>query len=100
MTANDFIQIGVFLVVLLLLLRPLGSYMTLVFADSPAAGQADLLTAVLHELGHTAGLEHAGGGLMDALLAAGVRHAQAPAHATGRCNPLSLGKAYGAPGGP
>ena len=40
MTANDFIQIGVFLVVLLLLLRPLGSYMTLVFADSPARAAA------------------------------------------------------------
>ncbi|HTC26565.1 potassium-transporting ATPase subunit KdpA, partial [Dyella sp.] len=35
MTANDFIQIGVYLVVLLLLIKPMGSYMTHVFADQP-----------------------------------------------------------------
>jgi K+-transporting ATPase ATPase A chain len=35
MTANDFIQIGIFLVVLLLLIKPMGSYMTHVFADQP-----------------------------------------------------------------
>ena len=35
MTANDFIQIGVYLVVLLLLVKPMGSYMTHVFADQP-----------------------------------------------------------------
>ncbi|MBE1160303.1 potassium-transporting ATPase subunit KdpA [Dyella acidiphila] len=35
MTANDFLQIGIFLVVLLLLIKPLGSYMTHVFADQP-----------------------------------------------------------------
>lgn len=33
MTANDFLQIGIYLVVLLLLAKPLGSYMALVFAD-------------------------------------------------------------------
>ncbi len=35
MTANDVIQVGLYLVVLLLLLKPMGSYMTLVFADTP-----------------------------------------------------------------
>ena len=35
MTANDFIQIGIYLVVLLLLIKPMGSYMTHVFADQP-----------------------------------------------------------------
>jgi K+-transporting ATPase ATPase A chain len=35
MTANDFIQFGVYLVVLLLLVKPMGSYMTHVFADQP-----------------------------------------------------------------
>ena len=35
MTANDFIQIGIYLIVLLLLLKPMGSYMTHVFADQP-----------------------------------------------------------------
>ncbi|HET7332129.1 potassium-transporting ATPase subunit KdpA [Dyella sp.] len=35
MTANDFLQIGIYLVVLLLLAKPLGSYMALVFADQP-----------------------------------------------------------------
>jgi K+-transporting ATPase ATPase A chain len=35
MTANDFIQIGVYLVVLLLLVKPMGMYMTHVFDDQP-----------------------------------------------------------------
>jgi K+-transporting ATPase ATPase A chain len=35
MTTNDFLQIGLFLVVLLLLVKPVGSYMALVFADAP-----------------------------------------------------------------
>jgi potassium-transporting ATPase potassium-binding subunit len=35
MTGNDFLQIGVYLVVLLLLAKPLGSYMALVFAEQP-----------------------------------------------------------------
>lgn len=35
MTANDFIQVGLYLLVLLLLLKPMGSYMTRVFADTP-----------------------------------------------------------------
>ena len=35
MTTNDFLQIGLFLVVLLLLVKPVGSYMALVFADTP-----------------------------------------------------------------
>ena len=35
MTTNDFLQIGLFLIVLLLLVRPVGSYMALVFADAP-----------------------------------------------------------------
>ena len=35
MTANDYLQIAVFLAVLLLLAKPLGSYMAKVFADEP-----------------------------------------------------------------
>ncbi len=35
MTVNDYLQIGLFLAVLLLLVKPVGSYMALVFAESP-----------------------------------------------------------------
>jgi K+-transporting ATPase ATPase A chain len=35
MTTNDYLQIALFLAVLLLLVKPMGSYMALVFADSP-----------------------------------------------------------------
>lgn len=35
MTANDFIQIGLYLVVLLLIVKPFGHYMAHVFADEP-----------------------------------------------------------------
>ncbi|MET0504568.1 MAG: potassium-transporting ATPase subunit KdpA, partial [Luteibacter sp.] len=35
MTANDFLQIGLFLVVLLALVKPVGQYMAMVFADEP-----------------------------------------------------------------
>lgn len=35
MTTNDYFQLGLYLVVLLLLVKPLGSYMALVFADTP-----------------------------------------------------------------
>jgi K+-transporting ATPase ATPase A chain len=35
MTTNDFLQTGLFLLVLLLLVKPVGSYMALVFADAP-----------------------------------------------------------------
>ncbi|HEX8778736.1 MAG TPA: potassium-transporting ATPase subunit KdpA, partial [Rhodanobacter sp.] len=35
MTSNDFIQLGLYLVVLLLLVKPLGGYMARVFADAP-----------------------------------------------------------------
>jgi potassium-transporting ATPase potassium-binding subunit len=34
-TTNDFLQTGLFLLVLLLLVKPVGSYMALVFADAP-----------------------------------------------------------------
>jgi hypothetical protein len=40
---------------------------------SPAAGKEDLLTAVLHEMGHLAGSPDGGTGLMDGALAAGTR---------------------------
>ncbi|HVC16563.1 MAG TPA: potassium-transporting ATPase subunit KdpA [Rhodanobacter sp.] len=36
MTANDYLQLGLYLAVLLLLVKPLGSYMALVFADAPS----------------------------------------------------------------
>jgi K+-transporting ATPase ATPase A chain len=35
MTTNDYLQLGLYLAVLLLLVRPLGSYMAHVFADAP-----------------------------------------------------------------
>ncbi|PLX89359.1 MAG: hypothetical protein C0619_11450 [Desulfuromonas sp.] len=41
--------------------------------DSEAAGNMDLLSAVMHELGHAAGYQHDDQGVMDAELAAGER---------------------------
>ena len=35
MTINDYLQLGLYVLVLLLLVKPLGSYMALVFADEP-----------------------------------------------------------------
>ena len=35
MTTNDFVQIGLYLLLTLLAVRPLGAYMALVFADAP-----------------------------------------------------------------
>ncbi len=35
MTSNDFLQVGLYLAVLLLLVRPVGSYLALVFAEAP-----------------------------------------------------------------
>jgi K+-transporting ATPase ATPase A chain len=35
MTTNDYLQLGLYLVVLVLLVKPLGAYMAAVFADSP-----------------------------------------------------------------
>ncbi len=44
--------------------------------SSPASGRMDLLTVVLHELGHVAGLgDDAGGDVMGGVLGAGVRRA-------------------------
>ncbi|BBD80811.1 potassium-transporting ATPase subunit KdpA [Aerosticca soli] len=37
MTANDYLQIGLFLAVLLALVRPMGGYMARVFADAPGS---------------------------------------------------------------
>jgi hypothetical protein len=48
------------------------------FAGSPAAGREDLLTAVLHELGHIIGLpDDSGSALMAGLLPAGTRRTDA-----------------------
>jgi hypothetical protein len=47
---------------------------------SPAAGREDLLTAVLHEMGHLAGNPDSGSGLMAASLAAGTRDTLALDH--------------------
>ena len=35
MTANDYLQLGIYLAVLLLLVKPLGAYMALVFSETP-----------------------------------------------------------------
>jgi len=35
MTVNDYLQLGLYLAVLLLLVRPLGTWMALVFSDTP-----------------------------------------------------------------
>ncbi len=42
-------------------------------ATSPARGRFDLLTTVMHELGHILGLRHADGGLMGESLSLGTR---------------------------
>src|SRR5262249_23419058 len=41
----------------------------------PAYGRMDLLTVVMHEMGHLLGFEDGGQGLMETVLDAGVRHA-------------------------
>jgi hypothetical protein len=42
-------------------------------SDSPADGRFDLVTAVMHEIGHVLGYGHSDHGIMQDLLAAGVR---------------------------
>jgi hypothetical protein len=41
--------------------------------DNPASQHVDLLTVVLHELGHVLGYQHEDDGLMDETLSAGAR---------------------------
>jgi hypothetical protein len=63
-TPNDDMEFGV----------ELGDGEKLATADSEAYGQMDLLTAVMHELGHVLGLSHSDNqGLMAESLDAGVR---------------------------
>jgi hypothetical protein len=57
---------------------------TLLAVSGPAAGRMDLLTVVMHELGHAAGLDHAETGFMAEELAAGVRLAPAVSAQPGR----------------
>ena len=47
-------------------------------ATSKARGEMDLLSVLVHEFGHAAGLEHDEGGVMAELLVAGLRTAAAP----------------------
>jgi hypothetical protein len=42
-------------------------------SGSPAANRADLLTTVMHEMGHVLGYQHAADGFMEAILPLGVR---------------------------
>ena len=51
-------------------------------SDSEAYGQIDLLTVVMHELGHLLGIDHSDSGLMAETLDAGTRVALSEADAT------------------
>lgn len=46
----------------------------LALPDGPADGRMDLLTVVMHELGHVLGFDHSDSGLMQPTLAPGVRY--------------------------
>ncbi|MCA9006595.1 MAG: hypothetical protein KDA70_15085, partial [Planctomycetaceae bacterium] len=48
-------------------------YSLIALPDTAAAGQIDLWTVILHELGHLAGYGHAADGLMEETLSPGVR---------------------------
>ena len=48
--------------------------------DQGEQGHMDLLTTVMHEIGHAIGRDHAGSGVMDEFLATGDRQSPAPAH--------------------
>ena len=52
---------------------PLGTYMLSARNDSPSSRRVDLLTTVMHEMGHLLGYDHADDGLMSAILPLGVR---------------------------
>jgi hypothetical protein len=53
--------------------RPQARHELIALPDSSAADRADLLTVILHELGHVLGHDHSDDGVMDAVLPLGTR---------------------------
>jgi hypothetical protein len=53
--------------------QPDGTCVLTALPGSPAVDRVDLLTVIMHELGHVLGYDHSGGAVMEASLATGTR---------------------------
>ena len=61
--------------------RPLGQEELVAVGSSPAFGKMDLLSVVMHEMGHALGFDHDDHGVMEEFLEVGVRHLPEPVDA-------------------